>query len=87
MELKHLRAFTTLAEELHFGRAAARLHIVQPALSAQIRALEEDVGALLFERDRHRVELTEEGALFLPEALATLQASGPGRVSDVGAGA
>jgi len=79
VELKHLRAFTTLAEELHFGRAAARLHIVQPALSAQIRALEEDVGALLFERDRHRVELTEEGALFLPEALATLRQAGRAR--------
>ena len=73
VELKHLRAFVALAEELHFGRAAAHLHIVQPALSAQIRALEDDVGAQLFERDRHRVELTEEGALFLPEALATLR--------------
>jgi DNA-binding transcriptional LysR family regulator len=73
MELKHLRAFVTLAEELHFGRAAARLHIVQPALSAQIRVLENDVGALLFERDRHKVVLTEEGGLLLPEALATLQ--------------
>ena len=73
MELKHLKAFATLAEELHFGRAAARLHIVQPAMSAQIRALEEFVGAQLFERNRHRVELTEEGMLFLPEALATLR--------------
>jgi DNA-binding transcriptional LysR family regulator len=79
VELKHLRAFAALAEELHFGRAAARLHIVQPALSAQIRALEEDVGAQLFERDRHRVELTEEGALFLPEALATLRQAGRAR--------
>ena len=79
MELKHLRAFAALAEELHFGRAAARLHIVQPALSAQIRALEEDVGAQLFERDRHRVELTEEGALFLPEALAALRQVGRAR--------
>lgn len=76
MELKHLKAFATLAEELHFGRAAARLHIVQPALSAQIRALEEYVGAQLFERNRHRVELTEEGMLFLPEALATLRQAG-----------
>lgn len=79
MELKHLRAFAALAEELHFGRAAERLHIVQPALSAQIRTLEEDVGAQLFERDRHGVELTEEGALFLPEALATLRQAGRAR--------
>ena len=79
MELKHLRAFAALAEELHFGRAAVRLHIVQPALSAQIRALEEDVGAQLFERDRHGVELTEEGALFLPRALATLRQAGRAR--------
>lgn len=73
MDLKHLRAFAALAEELHFSRAAARLHIVQPALSAQIRALEESVGARLFERDRHHVALTEQGRLMLPEALATLR--------------
>lgn len=73
MDLKHLRAFTALAEELHFGRAAARLHIVQPALSAQIRGLEESVGARLFERDRHHVALTDEGRLMLPEAVATLR--------------
>lgn len=73
MELKHLRAFVALAEELHFSRAAARLHIVQPALSAQIRVLEDDLGAQLFERDKHKVSMTEEGRLLLPEALATLQ--------------
>lgn len=73
MELKHLQAFVLLAEELHFGRTAARLHIVQPALSSRIRALEESLGAQLFERDRHRVALTETGRLFLPEALATLR--------------
>jgi DNA-binding transcriptional LysR family regulator len=72
VELKHLRAFVVLAEELHFGRSAERLHIVQPALSAQIRALEKSLGAALFERDRHKVLLTEEGRLLLPEALATL---------------
>jgi DNA-binding transcriptional LysR family regulator len=72
VEFKHLRAFSALAEELHFGRAAARLHIVQPALSAQIRTLEEYLGAQLFERDRHKVSLTDAGKLFLPEALATL---------------
>lgn len=73
MELKLLRSFVVLSEELHFGRAANRLCIVQPALSAQIRSLEGSLGVRLFERDRHHVELSEAGRSFLPGAKATLE--------------
>jgi DNA-binding transcriptional LysR family regulator len=72
MELKHLRAFVVLAQELHFGRAAAQLSIVQPALSMQIKLLETGLGVRLLDRNRHAVTLTDAGRVFLPEAQATL---------------
>ncbi len=68
LSLKKLSYFVTVAEELHFGRAASRLHIAQPALSQQIQRLEADVGALLFERTTRRVALTTAGRVLLEQA-------------------
>src|SRR4029453_3328067 len=68
IELRHLRSFVAVAEELNFGRAAARLYISQPALSRQIRALERLVGCDLLRRSTHQVELTLAGDALLGRA-------------------
>jgi len=71
--IRQLRAFAALAEEMHFTRAAARCHQTQPAFSALIRSLEDQLGARLFERSTRKVELTAEGRLFSASAYRLLQ--------------
>jgi DNA-binding transcriptional LysR family regulator len=72
MELRHLRYFVAVAEELHFRRAAERLHVAQPAVSEQVRKLEEELGVRLLERTQRSVSLTNAGAAMLEEARRVL---------------
>ncbi|MGA4689074.1 MAG: LysR family transcriptional regulator [Rhodococcus sp. (in: high G+C Gram-positive bacteria)] len=74
MDLPQISAFLVCAEELHFGRAAQRLHLTQPSLSRTIRRLEKNLGAELFERSTRRVRLTEAGRALVEPARAILEA-------------
>jgi len=75
MEIRHLRIFVAIAEEMSFNRAARRLHIAQPALSVQLKALEEELGIQLLSRNSRSVHLTPEGSVFLVEARNVLDAA------------
>jgi DNA-binding transcriptional LysR family regulator len=72
MELRQIRSFLSIAETLHFGRTAELIHLSQPALSLQIRALEQEVGVKLLERDRRKTTLTAAGMAFRDDAAAAV---------------
>ncbi|SDT85849.1 DNA-binding transcriptional regulator, LysR family [Verrucomicrobium sp. GAS474] len=76
MELRHLRYFVAVAEEENVSRAALKLHVSQPALSRQIRDLEDEIGFALFERDAKSLRLTEAGRVFLPESWEVIRRAG-----------
>src|SRR5258708_4441729 len=73
MEIRHLKYFIAVAEELHFARAAGRLHLAQPSLSKQIQLLEQELGFPLFYRTKQRVELLDAGHVLLDEARRILR--------------
>jgi len=75
LDLRLVRCFTVVAEELHFGRAAAVLHLAQPSLSRHVRRLEGELGVRLFDRTTQGTQLTEAGAAFLPRAEALLRSA------------
>jgi DNA-binding transcriptional LysR family regulator len=79
MELRHLEHFLAVAEEQSFTRAAARVHLVQSALSVSVRSLERELGARLFDRTTHQVELTDAGHALVVEARRTLAAADAAR--------
>jgi DNA-binding transcriptional LysR family regulator len=73
VELRRLKCFIAVAECLHFGRAAKRLHIVQSAVSQPIKVLEDELSVKLLKRSRHKVELTDAGRVLLAEARRVVQ--------------
>ncbi|EFH82582.1 LysR family transcriptional regulator [Ktedonobacter racemifer] len=84
MELRHLRYFVTVAEELHLGRAANHLAIMQPSLSQQIQQLEDELGFPLFRRTKRSVELTDAGSVSAQQVLLQVQKAERAHRSEVG---